>query len=80
MTTPKRSNCFKLIHLKNNEEIKIGATVADYRGDIWKLTNFTPPKHPGSTGRVTLENKFGTPAEYYPGVINAKIVKQGRKQ
>lgn len=63
----------KLIDKKTGKEILIGDDVTTFRGEIWKLRGFTPPKHPRSTGRITVESE-GFTSEYYPGVIDAEIV------
>jgi hypothetical protein len=60
----------KLINAKTDEEIKVGDVVTDFRGDKHKLVAWTRPKHPGSTGRVTLSDN----RVVYPSVIGAKIV------
>lgn len=68
---------FKLVNEKTNREIKMGSIVKDFRGDKLKVIGFTPPHKPSSTGRVRVsENGYET--EYFPGVINAKIVEYNR--
>jgi hypothetical protein len=65
----------KLVNEETGVELVIGQEVLDFRGDKMTLLGFTPPKHAGSTGRVTVqeEGKEGR-REYYPSVIGAKII------
>jgi hypothetical protein len=65
---------WKLIDEKTGAEIKSGDPVTTFRGEKYELTDFAPPKHSASTGRVYLEDENGNTVEFYPGVINAKIV------
>lgn len=66
---------YKLINQKTNAEIKIGDTVTSFRNEEYVLVDFTPPKHEASTGRVTVADDDGKTAEFYPGVIYARIEK-----
>lgn len=55
--------------------IAIGAQVKDFRGDAWVVTDWRAPQHEGSSGRVYLRGEGGQgEREFFPGVINAKIV------
>lgn len=60
-------------------EIKLGSTVKDFRGRECVVVSFKPPpaQH-NSTGRVTLAypqaDGSTMTADYYPSVINARIV------
>lgn len=68
---------YKLISNIDEQEIANGETVTDFRGDTWTLAGFAPPRHAGSTGRVYLKDAEGHEAEYFPGVINARITEHG---
>ena len=57
-----------LVHEKGGKEIKIGAKVKDFRGDVHTIKGFTPPLHSNSTGRVHT-NK----GHFFPSVVGAKI-------
>src|ERR1700751_1606864 len=63
----------KLIDIKTNNEIKAGDTVTTFRGEKGKLISIEAPRHSGSTGRVYVQlgSRY---AEFFPTVINAKIV------
>lgn len=70
---------YKLVSKKTGTEIKTGDIVTDFRGDRWILRGFTPPRHPGSTGRVHVRTGVTgdhADAEFYPGVFDAEIIKQ----
>lgn len=65
---------YKLIDERTGNEIKSGEKVTTFRGETYELTDFSPPKHSASTGRVYLADDEGNTMEFYPGVIGAKIV------
>ena len=60
----------KLVYAETGEEIKLPATVKDFRGDPVEVVDFTPPHKPSSTGRIHTKDGMS----YFPGVINAKII------
>ena len=60
----------KLVDTETGEEIKLPATVKDFRGDDVEVVDFTPPQHQGSSGRIHTKDGMS----YFPGVINAKII------
>ena len=37
---------------KDNNEVRLGDTVTDFRGDEVEVKSFDPPHKPGSVGRV----------------------------
>ena len=59
---------------KDGNEVKRGAKLTTFRGESCTLENFYPPRHTGSTGRVFV-NLNGNTYEFYPSVVNCKIVK-----
>lgn len=65
-------NTHKLIG-PDEQIIALGAEVADFRGQRWTLTDWSAPRHAGSTGRVYLKDG-NEQREFFPSVINAKIV------
>ena len=48
------------------QQIEVGETRQDFRGDLDVILGGTPPHKPGSTGRVHVESG----REYYPSVFN----------
>jgi hypothetical protein len=64
----------KLIDNKTGAEIKSGDKVTTFRGETYELRDFAPPKHSASTGRIYLADDDGNISEFYPGVIDAKII------
>ena len=64
----------RLINEETKEEIKVGTTVKTFRDEEVMLLRFTPPHKPSSTGRVTVTEKGGFIRDFFPSVINAKIV------
>lgn len=68
----------KLINEKTGLEIKIGEMVETFRGERVELISFQAGRHAGSTGRVVVALSPSCEAEYYPGVIGAKIVKDAQ--
>lgn len=61
------SDTHYLAHEKTGKEIKVGSTVKGFRGK-YHIQGFTPPHHPGSTGRVHTDQ-----GSFFPGVVNAVI-------
>lgn len=47
-----------LRHQKTMKKIKEGDTVSDSRGKSSIITGIFPPRHPGSTGKVTVDSGF----------------------
>jgi len=66
---PKKYNP-KLVDAKTGEEIKLPATVKDFRGDDVEVVSFEAPRKPSSSGRIYTKDGMS----YFPGVINAKII------
>lgn len=73
---------YKLVSKKTGIEIKTGDIVTDFRGDRWICRGFTPPRHPGSTGRIHVlsDHNDNINTEFYPSVFEAEIVKQTEPQ
>lgn len=65
---------FKLVDEKSGNELHIGDKVKTFRGESAILLGFTPPRHGGSTGRVSVKIGAEREQEFFPGVICAKIV------
>jgi hypothetical protein len=66
--------------MSNGSELKIGDKVLCHNSGTLVVAGWTAPRHPGSTGRVRLNNLDGSlNGEFYPGVINAAIVPVARK-
>ena len=61
-----------LINQLDNEPVRIGDSITDFRGEVTTLAGGEPPRSAASTGRVT------TPCggSYYPSVYNLKWVRQ----
>lgn len=55
---------------KNGKEIKVGDEVVDFRGDKAVVTGWIKPKHPGSTGRVSVKEDGGFTMDYFPSVYD----------
>ncbi len=66
---------YKLIRLKDHQEILSGSMQTTHRGEFCKVTGFKVPEHEGSTGRVYVMFADGSTASYYPAVIDCRIVK-----
>ncbi len=66
---------YKLISLKDQQEILSGSMQTTHRGEFCKVTGFKVPEHEGSTGRVYVMFGDGSTASYYPAVIDCRIVK-----
>jgi hypothetical protein len=65
----------KLINESTGNELKKGDIVQDFRGESHVLIGFRAPHKPASTGRVIVKSLDSEDVrEYYPSVINAKIV------
>lgn len=60
-----------LIFDQTGEEVKIGAIVSTFRGEIVTVKRITKPHKPGSTGRVSLLFEGGFQSDYFPSVIDA---------
>lgn len=69
---------YKLVSKKTGVEIKTGDIVTDFRGERWICRGFTPPRHPGSTGRIHVlaDHADNINTEFYPSVFEAEIIKQ----
>lgn len=60
---------------KSGKALKKGDVIADFRGDKHKIKGFELPHHSGSTGRV-----YTNQGSFFPGVVDAKIVKKAVKE
>ena len=65
---------YQLIDANTLIPIRLGSIVLTFRGQKWKLLSFTPPASTRSTGRIKLQHDDGTTGDYYPGIINARII------
>lgn len=74
---PELLKTHMLAHEKTGKEIKIGSKVKGFRG-TYHIKGFEMPHHSGSTGRVIVHDKRGAfgQSQYFPGVVDAKIVKR----
>ena len=61
------TNAAKLINTKTQQEVKVGDTVTDFRGEKGILTDVTP--HTGANGHIYMDGN-----RYYPSVIDCKFV------
>lgn len=66
---------------KQHEIVPMGTVVLDFRRKEWKLVGFAPPRHEGSSGRVIVRPKKGSPSgrndqEFYPGVFNLHLKRE----
>ena len=61
-----------LVHKDGRPACKQTVAV-DFRGKPATLLGGTPPRHPGSTGRIEVRCGKGA-TEFYPGVFNMKWV------
>jgi hypothetical protein len=66
---PKKYNP-RLVDKDTGEEIKLPATLKDFRGDEVIIVDFQAPHKPSSTGRVYTKDGNS----FFPSVVNAKIV------
>ena len=66
------ANSGTLISTKDGHVIKVGDELADFRGEVWRVTGWREPQHAGSTGRIYVE-RDGHQMEYFPGVFDAKF-------
>lgn len=69
----------KVVNADTGKEIPLGSQVSTNSGEVWTLDSFTPPHKPSSTGRVYLTRMVGNDeqsGQYFPSVINAKIVER----
>ena len=65
----------KLVDTKTGREIRIGDVVKTFRGEDAKVLGWSEPRHSASTGRVDVFLiDAGYRQEFFPGVINARIV------
>lgn len=63
----------RLIDMRTGRVIRVGDDVADFRGELARVTGWDSPRHPGSSGRVTVRTDDGPEREYYPSVFNLRI-------
>lgn len=71
---------YRLICERTGEEIKVGDEVDTFRGDQVRVVGIRPPHRPGSSGRVIVDELSANGSrgqEYFPSVIDAKIVEDG---
>lgn len=70
---------WKLINETTGVPIEIGSVVTTFRGETAKLIALSPPRRPGSSGRVTVASaEWLGEREFFPGVIGAKFVTEGK--
>lgn len=67
-TTNSETTSF-LVDEKTGETINLPYDTEDFRGDPIKVTGFTEPHKPSSSGRIQTDQ-----GEYFPGVAGLKIV------
>jgi hypothetical protein len=64
-----------LCYDKTGIPVAVGDKTVDFRGDPVEVLAILPPRHSGSTGRVTLKSGNWT-HDYYPGVIAATWIEK----
>lgn len=70
----------KLVYKRSGSEVKIGDIASTFRGEQVRVSDFTPPHKPSSTGRVYvqfLDSDSDSPVftrEFFPSVIEAEWV------
>jgi hypothetical protein len=67
---------YKVISEKTGKEIKPGKKVVDFRGDKAILVGVSRAPVGGSTGRIVLKYKNDGEADFYPGILDAYIMKR----
>ena len=62
-----------MVLVRENSGLRVfaGEAVITFRGAICQLVSGTPPRHPGSTGRVVLR-EGEMEQEFYPSVVGLK--------
>jgi hypothetical protein len=62
-----------LVLVRENSGLRVfaGEMVVTFRGAICRLVSGTPPRHPGSTGRVVVMED-GMEQEFFPSVVGLK--------
>lgn len=75
MATLKRlQTMMKLVDTTTGVEIPKGSRRMTFRNEEVIVNGFTPPRHSGSTGRVSVIFLDGKEQEFYPSVISASII------
>lgn len=54
------------------KEAVIGEKYQTFRGETVTLRKIQEPNHPGSTGRVAVQEEDGQWREFFPGVIGGE--------
>jgi hypothetical protein len=66
----------KLVYKDTGRDVPPGATVT-LDGTVGKVTDFSPPKHSNSSGRVyVMWHRAPHSREYFPHVFGMKIIEE----
>lgn len=65
---------YHLIDQRTGATIQMNSLRKTFRGEVVTVLSFTPPKVRGSTGRVRCREVGGAIVEWYPSIIEAKII------
>lgn len=68
----------RLVHKESQKEVQVGDEVFDFRGERAVVVNFSPPRSPASSGKVTVKNPDDDrdQREYYVGVFNMEWIER----
>lgn len=64
----------KLVDSETGFEIPVPSKRMTFRGELVTVTEFRAGRSEASSGRVYCTDEDGCSSEWYPGVINSKIV------
>jgi len=73
ITKTQNGTNWKLVFTRSGDPVPIGHTF-HHAGETCIVTDFDPPRHEGSTGRVYVKTKEFGEVGYYPQVFGTKIV------
>jgi len=67
-------NAWTLVDNITGEPVALDTQRETLRGERVTLLSWQPPHKPGSTGRVYVEDANGVRSQFYPSVVNTKLV------
>ena len=59
---------------RDGSEVKVGQRVLTFRGELVVVTGWSAPHKPSSEGRVYVTYADGMSREFFPSVVDCKIV------
>lgn len=73
---------WKLVSEKTGKDVKLPASLNDFRGDPVTVVRFSPPQYSHQSGYVYVKSDWGAFGEerFYPGVVGCKIVRRKGKK